>query len=62
MRRTIAILLLVLLAGCGDRRDFDERYRDSSANIQERAARIDAELKATENEDRDGATGAAKRR
>ena len=44
MRTVIARLLLLVLAGCQDRRTFDERYADTERNIEERAQRLDAKL------------------
>jgi hypothetical protein len=37
-------LCLLALAGCGDRRDFDERYEDTSKQLEERARALDQNL------------------
>ena len=44
MRGAAAILIALCLTACGDRRSFDERYRDTSANLEERARAIDHNL------------------
>lgn len=44
MRLVVLILALAMLAGCGDRRSFDERYADTERNLQQRARHLDAEL------------------
>ena len=43
-------LLTVLLAACGDRRDFGERYDDTANDIAARAEAIDANLAHAEAE------------
>ncbi len=53
MRGGAAALLVVLaLAGCRDRRTFDERYSGTAQNIEERARNLDAEINATEQANR----------
>jgi len=45
MRAGVTTLLAGLaLAGCGDRRSFDERYSDTSAQLANQARAIDANL------------------
>jgi cell division protein ZapA (FtsZ GTPase activity inhibitor) len=44
MRAAAVILTLLALAGCGDRRSFDERYKDTSANLEQRARALDQNL------------------
>ncbi len=44
MWRLTAGLCLLALAGCGDRRDFDERYDDTSKQLEERARALDQNL------------------
>lgn len=44
MRIVLLALLAALVAGCGDRRSFDERYSDSQKEIERRAEQIDREL------------------
>jgi hypothetical protein len=41
MRRPL-LLVSLLLAGCNDRRSFDERYDDTQRNLEQRAANLDA--------------------
>ena len=50
MRLLVPILALVL-AACGDRRSFDERYNDTSAELEQRARAIDQNLAANEAAD-----------
>ena len=42
--RLLAICLAVVLAGCGDRRTFDERYNDTSAELENKARQLDRNL------------------
>ena len=50
-RASMAALLVVLaLAGCRDRRSFDERYSETAQNIEERARNLDAELNSAETD------------
>lgn len=44
MRFPAALLLFVLAAGCNDRRTFDEHYRDTERNLQNRADNLDRQL------------------
>lgn len=46
MRRRTATLLVmaVALAACGDRRDFDQRYNDTSGELARQAHDLDANL------------------
>jgi len=44
MRCLAAMLVLLALAGCGDRRTFDERYEDTGAKIEERARVLDEKI------------------
>jgi hypothetical protein len=50
--RRLAVLVagFALLAGCGDRRTFDERYADAQSNIDARAANLDAQLNEAQDE------------
>ena len=42
--RLVIACLIILLAGCEDRRSFDKRYDETANEIQNRAARIETEL------------------
>ncbi|WP_205478472.1 hypothetical protein [Sphingomonas arenae] len=44
MRLALFLVAFLLVAGCGDRRDFDERFNDTSSEISARAQAIDANL------------------
>ena len=44
MWRLATALCLGVLAGCGDGRDFDERYQDTSKQLEERARALDQNL------------------
>jgi hypothetical protein len=44
MRVAAALLCLLALAACGDRRDFDKRYDDTSKQLEERARALDQNL------------------
>jgi hypothetical protein len=44
MRQLAAALCLLALVGCGDRRDFDERYDDTSKQLEDRARALDQNL------------------
>jgi hypothetical protein len=44
MRAVAAMLCLCALAGCGDRRSFDERYEDTSTKLEQRARALDQNL------------------
>ena len=48
MRLTMLLLLLLVLAGCNDRRSFDERFDDAQRNLDERAQNLDAAINAGE--------------
>ena len=48
--RGLLPLLIVLLAACGDQRDFGERYDDTANDIAARAEAIDANLAHAEAE------------
>lgn len=47
--RLLALFLALVLAACGDRRSFDERYNDTSAELEQRARAIDQNLAANES-------------
>lgn len=38
----VVLIVLLTLAGCGERRSFDERYADTNRNLEERAQQLDA--------------------
>ena len=44
MRGLSAILCLLVLASCGDRRTFDERYKDTSTELEQRAQALEQNL------------------
>jgi cytochrome c-type biogenesis protein CcmH/NrfF len=44
MRFVAAALWLLALAACGDRRSFDERYQDTSVELEQRARALDQNL------------------
>jgi hypothetical protein len=47
MRLLALTLLLVSASACGDRRTFDERYRDTGQELENRAEQLDRNLEAT---------------
>lgn len=44
MRLAVAIMALLALTACGDRRSFDERYQETGAKLEERANALDQNL------------------
>ena len=44
MRALAALLCLSALAACGDRRSFDQRYEDTSSELEQRAKALDQNL------------------
>lgn len=48
MRLVAPLLMLCVLAACGDRRSFDQRYSDTSRKLEEKARELDANLAAAE--------------
>ena len=44
MRAMWAIACLCALAGCGDRRSFEDKYRDTSAELEQRARALDQNI------------------
>jgi hypothetical protein len=44
----LVLLLLFLVTACGDQRSFDQRYEDTAAAIQQRAAEHDAKMNAAD--------------
>jgi len=42
--RLLAISIAVILAACGDRRTFDERYNETSAQLENKAQQLDRNL------------------
>ena len=48
MRAAIFCLMLAAVSACSDRRSFDERYGDTANDIEQRAARIDADVNSSE--------------
>ena len=42
--RLLVICVAMLLIGCGDRRTFDERYNDTSAELDNKAQQLDRNL------------------
>ena len=44
MRRGVAVMALLLVAGCKREPSFDDRYNATANEIEQRAARIDREL------------------
>lgn len=42
--RALLPAALLLLAGCGDRRTFDERFNDTQAELQQRSAELEQKL------------------
>jgi hypothetical protein len=61
MRVVAGLLCLCALGGCGDRRSFDERYEDTSTQLEQRAKALDQnlqnELAAEELEPKPAANG-----
>jgi hypothetical protein len=54
--RFAAAWVVLLSAGCEDKRSFDERYEETANEIQDRAAQIDSDLNSSEDEMRKGPT------
>lgn len=50
MRGPLAALVLLVLGACQDRRDFDERYSDTSNQLEAKARQIDQNLSANVQE------------
>lgn len=48
MRLLLPILLL--LAGCGDRRSFDERFNDTEARLKEKSAELERKQEEADRE------------
>ncbi len=48
MRAAAALLLLLAAAACRQQPSFDERYKDTANEIQDRAANLDAQLNTAE--------------
>ena len=46
MRFAALVLAMLALAGCGDRRTFDERYDDTSKQLEDKARELDQNLSA----------------
>lgn len=46
MGRRLALVFLLAVSGCEDRRSFDERYSETQNRIEERAAEIEEEANA----------------
>lgn len=44
MRGGALLLAIVALSACGDRRSFDERYNETSSNLEQRARAIDQNI------------------
>jgi hypothetical protein len=44
MRGGALLLAIVALSACGDRRSFDERYNDTSSELEQRARAIDQNI------------------
>ena len=57
MRALTALCLLLALAGCKDRRSFDERYEATGNTIEDRARNLDAEINAVEQGNRGSDVG-----
>lgn len=60
MRLLPTLLIALAATGCGDRRSFDERYEDTSRELENRAERLDANLANAEAPEQ-GADGAGGR-
>jgi hypothetical protein len=44
MRVVAAVACALVLAACGDRRSFDERYNDAGSELEQRARAIDQNI------------------
>lgn len=44
MRLAAVVACALVLAGCGDRRSFDERYNDTESDLEQRARGIDQNI------------------
>ena len=61
MRAAVLMMSLLALASCGDRRSFDERYQDTSQELENRAQRLDQNLATAPAQQNDTAPGAPDR-
>jgi len=59
MRGFAIACMFLILAGCGDRRSFDERYQDTEERLEAKARTIEANL-ATDQLNSDEAAGEGK--
>jgi len=48
MNRAVLAALLLATAACGDRRSFDDRYRDTGRELENKARELDGNLSASE--------------
>ena len=44
------LLLVLILAGCNDRRSFDERYEDTQRELEHRAKKLDTAIEVAGND------------
>ncbi len=56
-----AIVLFLMLAACGQEKDFDTRFEETEQSLRDKAADIEADLEARQEDSREAAGGVAEK-